>query len=239
LFRCAASCSRRYQEIGRDYQCNKRGALQYHGAVRAACASAKRRCTGRWSAAEAGIEEPPAMMIAAIWIAGTLVVAVIAASRNRSALGWTLLSLVISPLLAIMAVALLPPVPGKQPPPPPVDRLTARLSDMRLASRPVLETSVARRPRSAREIGRILGIAAALALVVWMASRPWHVYWTPSGPWHLDPAMDESPHWYDSSPRLASAPTRVLIEIPAPDPAAAGRMLDDRALATSRLTPLN
>jgi hypothetical protein len=181
------------------------------------------------------------MMIAAIWIAGTVIVAVIAAGRNRSAIGWTLLSLMTSPLLAIIAVALLPPVPGKQPSPPPVDRPTARLSAMRPvfpdAARPAPDAILARGPSSAQEIGWILGIAAALALIVWMASRPWDVYWTPSGPRHPDPAMDESPHWHDSSARLA--PARLLIEIPAPDPAAAGRMLDDRALAGSRLTPLN
>jgi hypothetical protein len=159
------------------------------------------------------------MMIA--WIACTVVVAVIAASRKRSPVGWALLSLVISPLLATIAVALLPPVPRRQAPPT-VDRRTARRPDQAAVG---------------RKVGGYRGWtfrAAVLAIAIGGSIYAVH--------------LDRQPAWHDTSPRLAPvgddssprpAPMRVLIEIPAPDPAAAGRMLDDRALASSRLTPLN
>ena len=53
----------------------------------------------------------------ALWLAGAVVVGAVASARNRSVVGWFALALLISPLLAIVAVALMPaaPRPGSTP----------------------------------------------------------------------------------------------------------------------------
>lgn len=48
------------------------------------------------------------MEIVTFWLIGAVVVAVIAGSRGRSGLGWFVLSLLLSPLLGLILVALLP-----------------------------------------------------------------------------------------------------------------------------------
>lgn len=52
------------------------------------------------------------MELLLLWIAGAIVVGIIAGSRNRSGFGWFLLSLLISPLLTLILVALLPGRPA-------------------------------------------------------------------------------------------------------------------------------
>lgn len=49
------------------------------------------------------------MELAIGWIAASIVVAIIAGSRQRNAAGWLLLSLLISPLLGLILVLCLPP----------------------------------------------------------------------------------------------------------------------------------
>lgn len=48
------------------------------------------------------------MEIVFFWFLFSVVVAIVAGSRGRSAIGWWLLSMLISPLLGIILVALLP-----------------------------------------------------------------------------------------------------------------------------------
>lgn len=47
-----------------------------------------------------------------IWLVGAVVVAVIAGARGRSGLGWFVLSLLLSPLIGLILVALLPSLEG-------------------------------------------------------------------------------------------------------------------------------
>lgn len=54
------------------------------------------------------------MLTFMIWIAGTVfLVPLVAHEKGRSAIGWALLSLVFSPLLALLALAAVPEVERK------------------------------------------------------------------------------------------------------------------------------
>jgi F0F1-type ATP synthase membrane subunit c/vacuolar-type H+-ATPase subunit K len=55
-----------------------------------------------------GVEMLGAWVVMAVWVGGALVVGVMAAARNRSGFAWCLLSLVLSPVLMGLLVALLP-----------------------------------------------------------------------------------------------------------------------------------
>ncbi len=47
-------------------------------------------------------------MVFVFWVVFSVIVGIVASSRGRSGFGWFLLACVISPLLAVIAVALLP-----------------------------------------------------------------------------------------------------------------------------------
>lgn len=56
------------------------------------------------------------MTIVVVWLIASVVVGAIAGSRGRNGFGWTLLALLISPLLAgILALVLPSKVPGQEP----------------------------------------------------------------------------------------------------------------------------
>jgi hypothetical protein len=162
------------------------------------------------------------MLFFFLWVAASFAVGSMAPGRNRSYVDWTVLSLFISPLLALLCVIAAGTKPARVPGHAPKRDPLAAMTGASFDTEPV---TIGDRIEDGRRLVRSSswGLPAFLSLillVVWGVSR------VVGGPPEAPPLVQQS----------VRGP---LIIVPAPDPASRGILLDAWARSHAPLVPLN
>jgi len=162
------------------------------------------------------------MHIFLLWFVAAVLVGICAASRGRSAVAWSLLSFLISPILALLFLLAV----GVKRPRSAGDPLAA-MKEMMAAATKAEQIAAAELEEAARKAtyGKRPGIALVLVILALLGAA---IAVMPILRALQHPAPVE---------RMSSSPDRTLIEAPDPSAAWAQKYLDG-AMATIRLVPL-
>jgi hypothetical protein len=157
-----------------------------------------------------------------LWVAASFAVGSMAPARNRSYVDWTVLSLLISPLLAVLCL------------------IAAGAKPARVIQRAPMRDPLAAMTGPASTVGpspsatgsKTAAGSSATAAGACLPPRP-----HPAGPWGVSRVVGGPP---DAQPQLVLQSMRgPLVIVPAPNPASRGILLDAWARSHAPLVPLN
>lgn len=161
------------------------------------------------------------MPIVFFWLMLSIVVGIIAGSRNRSVFGWSLISLLLSPVIGLICVVCLPPlIPAASGPDP-----LAAMKRIGIEPEPALDYGTESSMPMTRR-GKLITVSmlALLALIVMTLGI---------GAWR-DMHKGEQP-----AKPIASAVSRNLLIVPDPSLTFAADLALQQSDAQRRLVPLN